>query len=613
MLNFQKFLIVAAAAIGSIPSAKAVSSSWLLTSGSGSWNDGANWSSGVPLASGTASLTSTLTATATSRLVTSGTVGVLNISSGNAFNMVLNAAAGSSLTMNNGASAAQINIGTVGSTNNVVINSVPIQMTTSGLVISASTSTARTISGTISSGVAGNSTLTLRSLAGGNLTVNSVIANGAGTVGVVVDNPSAGLIFLGGANTFTGGLTVRNGGITGVGNSLGAGTVTLGDASTTSGGSVFFRNTTGVVSNNIVVSSLAPTNASATIFGVSGGGDTVYSGTVALQKQLGVTVSSGTATVNFSGAVTGTGSLNLTNGGGGTSRTIVGLSGSSSFSGGVTVSDRVSLNLGHANALGTGTFTVSGTSTTLDSTQANLVLATNNAIALNNNLTYVGTGGNSLNVGTGTVTFAGNKTITVSGGVLTIGGMIVAGNNLTKDGNGVLSLNGANTYSGETSVTAGTLRGTGSILGDLFVSSGATLEAGNSIGTFTAGGLVDLTAGGTFKFELNSTTGAFDQLVANGVSLDGAAQFTLSDLGSGLWSGGTIIAINNTSGDAILGTFSGLSEGATVTLGSNDFIVSYVGGDGNDFTLQTVPEPGAWMLLTAGLCALALRRRKVIR
>ncbi len=47
--------------------------------------------------------------------------------------------------------------------------------------------------------------------------------------------------------------------------------------------------------------------------------------------------------------------------------------------------------------------------------------------------------------------------------------------------------------------------------------------------------------------------------------------------------------IDNTSSSAISGTFANLTEGAIVTVGSNNYQASYSGGDGNDLTLTVVP------------------------
>ena len=53
---------------------------------------------------------------------------------------------------------------------------------------------------------------------------------------------------------------------------------------------------------------------------------------------------------------------------------------------------------------------------------------------------------------------------------------------------------------------------------------------------------------------------------------------------------GTVFtAINNTSATPITGTFINLPDGSILTLGPNNFEVSYSGGDGNDLTLTVVP------------------------
>ncbi len=99
------------------------------------------------------------------------------------------------------------------------------------------------------------------------------------------------------------------------------------------------------------------------------------------------------------------------------------------------------------------------------------------------------------------------QTIAVSQDLLDGGG----GGGLTKSGAGFLQLNGTNTYTGTTSVTAGELGGTGSVAGPLVVDAAATLAPGASAGTFTAG---DTTLGGTYLYEIDGATG--DSLVVNG-------------------------------------------------------------------------------------------------
>ena len=52
---------------------------------------------------------------------------------------------------------------------------------------------------------------------------------------------------------------------------------------------------------------------------------------------------------------------------------------------------------------------------------------------------------------------------------------------------------------------------------------------------------------------------------------------------------GTILTlISNTAATPIAGTFANLPDGSTVVFGSNSYLVSYEGGDGNDLTLTVV-------------------------
>jgi hypothetical protein len=95
---------------------------------------------------------------------------------------------------------------------------------------------------------------------------------------------------------------------------------------------------------------------------------------------------------------------------------------------------------------------------------------------------------------------------------------------------------------------------------------------------------------GICQVELNSTTTDSDEIVANGVTINGAAQFSITDLGSSTLPVGTVFSIiSNIAGTPIAGTFSNLPDGSTIIIGSNTFQASYEGGDGNDLTLTVVP------------------------
>ncbi|NEU70080.1 T9SS type A sorting domain-containing protein [Spirosoma agri] len=200
-------------------------------------------------------------------------------------------------------------------------------------------------------------------------------------------------------------------------------------------------------------------------------------------------------------------------------------------------------------------------------------------------------------IGTGTQTITGS----IKNGTTTISNVpyysTVAVNN------GKLVLNGANEYQGTTtvnggvlvvngslaspvSVTGGTLAGTGSTSGSVTIGTNGFIAPGNSVGTFTTTSALSLTGGATYQLELNSSASTADKLVANGVSLNNA-NLVITDLGNAtsLPAGTSYIIIDNTSSNAVMGTFAGLAEGSVVTVGSIRFQITYLGGTGNDVAL----------------------------
>ena len=222
-------------------------------------------------------------------------------------------------------------------------------------------------------------------------------------------------------------------------------------------------------------------------------------------------------------------------------------------------------------------------------------------------------GGVNLTVGT-------NNLSTTFSGLIQDGGFSGGtGGSLTKTGNRKLSLTTANTYTGGTTVTkgtllvknrtgsatgtgavqvnVGTLGGTGKINGAVTVgtgnSSGAILLAGNSAtspGTLTVNNTLTFNSLSTYKCVLNRTRGKASTLTALGVTINSNVPFTFVDTGTGTLATGTVFTvINNTSANPIFGTFSNLSDGSVFTSNGNNFQVSYEGGTGNDLTLTVVP------------------------
>lgn len=176
--------------------------------------------------------------------------------------------------------------------------------------------------------------------------------------------------------------------------------------------------------------------------------------------------------------------------------------------------------------------------------------------------------------------------------------------------------------------SGGSFGGTGSYTGTVNVNAGGALAPGASPGILTITGNTAMASGSALQIELNGRnpgTG-YDQLVVNGtVTLNGP---TLSaQLGFDPFPGSPdrFFIVANDAGDAITGTFAGLADGATVSLGAwgpyweSYATIGYFGDSlsgattgGNDvvlYNLVLIPEPAAAGLLLLGLAALARRRR----
>ena len=168
------------------------------------------------------------------------------------------------------------------------------------------------------------------------------------------------------------------------------------------------------------------------------------------------------------------------------------VSGPNTYSGGTTLSaGQININDGGTSsansAIGTGPLTINGG--TLGNTgSGDVTLLPNNAQYWNSDFTYAGTGYN-LNLGAGPVTPNANRQINVSANTLTVGGAIGGGaNSLTKTGNGILTLSGANTFSGGMTLSAGQL--------NINYGGSSSVNSAVGTGTFTInGGTIDNTSG----------------------------------------------------------------------------------------------------------------------
>ncbi len=239
-----------------------------------------------------------------------------------------------------------------------------------------------------------------------------------------------------------------------------------------------------------------------------------------------------------------------------------------------------------------------------------------NPVSLNESLTFDLDQASGLILTGGPLSLAGGTTQTFtngSGDTATISSVVAGSGSLNKSGSGNLTLTANNTSTGSSTVFAGTLivdgntsstttvasgatlAGSGSLGGNVTVQSGGTLSPGSGgAGSLNINGNLSLAAGSTLALDINGTTAGsgYDRVLVNGsASLSGATLAVTHGYTAGTGDRYTVIV--NDGGDAITGTFTGVSEGGTITAGGNGtgLTASYAGGTGNDLTLTAPAAP----------------------
>jgi|GEM_PF-2853425 len=179
----------------------------------------------------------------------------------------------------------------------------------------------------------------------------------------------------------------------------------------------------------------------------------------------------------------------------------------------------------HATSIG-GQLTLNGTLTFVGNSQNNntaLVDFENSALAQQGFIALNGTRTFNIGDGAAETDLAVNPKIADDGA--TVGGLV-------KTGAGTLALNGANTYTGGTSVNEGSLAGTGSLASDISIAAGAALAPGTAgtVGTFTVTGNVSFAAASIYRADIDGDTA--DLLAVSGEVSGGLVTVEVSSIPS---------------------------------------------------------------------------------
>jgi autotransporter-associated beta strand protein len=211
----------------------------------------------------------------------------------------------------------------------------------------------------------------------------------------------------------------------------------------------------------------------------------------------------------------------------------------------------------------------------------------------------------------GTIT-TGSLTVNNSGSSSTLAGDI-GGGTVTKTGTGTLVLSGSNTYTGSTTVSAGTLLvngddaaatgalavndtatlgGTGTIGGAVTVNSGGFISPGTvgTVGTLTVGSLAF--DGGTYLADFSgNSSDTLDTAGAVNLANPSRGGFVVNSQTGTATPLNVYTPIDNTGAAILNPPLSGAPAGGFVAIDGMQTVVSYVGGTGNSFTLTVSQAP----------------------
>lgn len=394
----------------------------------------------------------------------------------------------------------------------------------------------------------------------GTITIDGIIS---GVAASDLTKLGVGTLILNGVNSYDGQTLIQQG-ILVAGNNAALGSLVNG--TTVSAGTSLQLGAVTIGAEALNINGAGPANATGAIT-QSPGVTSTYGGLITLQSNSTINTNAG-STLNLNGGVVKTDLFLTINGGGTVNVNNVGISGDNDnlFDDDLIVDAATTVNLNVANTYEGPTFIRNGSTVNanvanalptaagrtrieMDQAAGNLALGTNQAIASLNSL--IGQA-STVDLQANTLTIGFNTAQPLSGNPnANFFGVISGTGNIIKDNVSNQTFSGANTYTGTTSVNAGTLivgnnSALGTIAGNTSVAAGATLDlngfnigleplslAGvgvggngalqnNNAGPAAAGGLVTLTA--------NTTVGANTGNITLSGAISGA--FALTKIGA---------------------------------------------------------------------------------